>query len=217
MKQTKMAQNIAKALYPKALAEIIRDTANTELAVAKEAERAKKIALLKEQHREAARQEAIRIKSAEITQKILNEVTLEEASKISRSELLREKKLIRLSEESWKLLLDNFFETTVSSQVEAQLREAQRIWKKRVQELFDRLLGCRMKRMLLRWRDLAKRRRLRRERLQKFPPCASLLENDEQISELCIVSPQRKSVYSTNKTIKEVKGLNFKIIIKLDI
>jgi hypothetical protein len=206
MKQTRRAQSIAKALFPKALAEIIREIASAELIVAKEAEQARKMAMLKELRREAARQEAIRLKSAEVTQRILNEVTLEEAAKIARSELLREKKLVRLSEASWELLLEDFFETYMSSQVEDELRNAQRIWKRRVQELFDRMLSCRARRMLLRWRDSAKKVRERRERLQKFPPCASLLEQYEQIAELSIVSPQRKPVYSANKTIKEVKG-----------
>jgi hypothetical protein len=77
-----------------------------------------------------------------------------------------------------------------------------------VQELFDRLLSCRARRMLLRWRDSAKRIRQRRERLQKFPPCASLLDQQQQIEELSIVSAQRKPVYSAHKIIREVKGLN---------
>jgi hypothetical protein len=207
IKQTRRAQSIAKSLFPKALAEIIRDTVTAELIAAKEAEQARKVALLKEQRREAARQEAIKIKSAEVTQRILNEVTLEEASKIGRSELLREKKLVRLSKTSWELLLEDFFETYVSSQVEEELRNAQRIWKRKVQELFDRLLCCRARRMLLRWRDSAKKIRERRERLQKFPPCASVLEQNEQIAELSIISPLRKPVYSANKIIKEVKGI----------
>jgi len=206
IKQTRRAQSIAKSLFPKALTEIIRDTVTAELIAAKEAEQARKVALLKEQRREAARQEAIKIKSAEVTQRILNEVTLEEASKIGRSELLREKKLVRLSKTSWELLLEDFFETFVSSQVEEELRNAQRIWKRKVQDLFDRLLCCRARRMLLRWRDSAKKIRERRERLQKFPPCASVLEQNEQIAELSIISPLRKPVYSANKIIKEVKG-----------
>jgi hypothetical protein len=206
IKQTRRAQSIAKSLFPKALAEIIRDIASSELLAAKEAEQARKMALLKEQRREAARQEAIKIKSAEVTQRILNEVSLEEASKIGRSELLREKKLVHLSKASWELLLEDFFETFVSSQVEDELRNAQQIWKRKVQDLFDRLLCCRARRMLLRWRDAAKKIRERRERLQKFPPCASVLEQDQQIAELSIVSPQSKPVYSANKIIKEVKG-----------
>jgi len=206
MKLTKMSQSVAKMLYPRAIGEVIGELLTSELSTARREEQARKMALLEKQRRDKLLHEMIIRKSAQMVREIFEEVTEEEVEVVAEVEIRKEQNLNRLTKETSQKLLESTLRSIVAQEVERELEEAQELWRSQVQELFDRLLCSRVRRMFCRWRDLVQNFKERRERLQRFPAARSSLSNSEQIEALCVVSPTRKPVFAKTKIIKPVTG-----------
>ncbi|CAB3359206.1 Hypothetical predicted protein [Cloeon dipterum] len=199
-KANKVAQKVTIKLTQQIVDHFAKEICSSELAAAKEEEKARRLADLQLKQRELKRREAMAIQATRITKECISSVAEEEIRKMVSIELQRQKSLhIWTQNTSAKVLSETFQEMALRIASE-ELLHAQEQWRRKVDKLKTKLKQARACRMLLKWRDLVLVKKERRMRIEGFPAGRSSLSIAEQAQEFCVVSPDRPATFWTNKT-----------------
>jgi hypothetical protein len=202
MKAFKMAQSIGRTLFIQTLDQMSKETCAQELASAKQQERSKKVEQIERQRKEKIRQETIALKAAQTMQHCVYSVLNEEVRQAASNELQRQNMLLNWTKMASAKILNDTLGEMVSREAAAELKCAKEKWRKQVQDLCDKLLKRRVRRMLLKWRDLVLLLRERRERIQRFPAGRSILNTAAQAEEMSVISPDRPATFWNKKMLK---------------
>ncbi|XP_059478934.1 germinal-center associated nuclear protein isoform X2 [Neocloeon triangulifer] len=203
-KRQKIAHSITKTHFIQTIDQYTKEICTSELAVVKKEENLRKLKVFELKQREKMREKEIGKKSDQLVHQFVYQVVAEEARSLASAELQRQKILHNWVTNTNARVTDEALKEIVCKVASEELREAQLLWRKQVQELTEKLLLCRARRMLLKWRDLMVMLKERRAKMQRFPAGRSVLNTADQLAELSVVSPKRHPLFWTRKEIQNL-------------